>query len=80
MLPVIASIAAQKQRRYHKDKKLGEGTYAVVYYGKDTVTNNDVAIKKIKLGHFKDGIDMSAIRELKFLQELKHPNIVEVRM
>lgn len=25
-----------------------------------------------------DGLDMSAIREVKFLQELRHPNIIEV--
>lgn len=34
---------------------------------------------KIKVGSFaKDGLDMSAIREVKFLQELKHPNVIEV--
>jgi len=32
-----------------------------------------------KAGQFKDGLDMSAIREVKFLQELRHPNIIEVR-
>ena len=31
-----------------------------------------MAIKKIKVGQFKDGLDMSAIREVKFLRELKH--------
>jgi hypothetical protein len=25
-----------------------------------------------------DGLDMSAIREVKFLQELQHPNVIEV--
>ncbi len=38
-----------------------------------------VAIKKIKTGAFKDGIDISAIREVKFLRELSHPNVVAVR-
>ena len=37
-----------------------------------------VAFKKIKLGEFKDGLDMSAIREIKYLQELAHPNIMKV--
>lgn len=40
---------------------------------------NKVAIKKIKAGAFKDGIDISAIREIKFLRELKHPNVIAVR-
>jgi len=35
-----------------------------------------VAIKKIKAGAFKDGIDISAIREIKFLRELSHPNVI----
>lgn len=33
---------------------------------------------QIKVGQFKDGLDMSAIREVKFLRELKHPNVIEV--
>ena len=82
-----------------KDKKVGEGTYAVVYQGKcschampchtayegcfyvgrEASTGRKVAIKKIKVGQFKDGLDMSAIREVKYLRELKHQNIIEVR-
>jgi len=37
-----------------------------------------VAIKKIKTGEMKDGLDMTALREVKFLQELHHPNIIAV--
>ena len=66
------------ETRYTKEYKAGEGTYAVVYRGKDALTNRTIAIKKIKIGEFKDGVNFSAIREFKFLQELKHPNIVEV--
>ena len=47
--------------------------------GQEIATGRKVAIKKIKVGTFKDGLDMSAIREVKFLQELHHPNILEVR-
>jgi len=31
------------------------------------------------VGQFKDGLDMSAIREVKFLRELSHPNVIQVR-
>lgn len=61
-----------------EDKKLGEGTYAVVYLGH---TRNDpsslVAIKKIKVNsEYKDGLSMDAIREVKYLQELCHQNVI----
>ncbi len=35
--------------RYHKLEKIGEGTYGVVYKAKDRVTNEIVALKKIRL-------------------------------
>ncbi len=49
-----------------------------VIAGRELATGRKVAIKKIKVGQFKDGLDMSAIREVKFLRELKHPNVIEV--
>ncbi|GAB1217069.1 hypothetical protein ATERTT37_006292 [Aspergillus terreus] len=60
------------------DKKLGEGTYAVVYLGRLRADpSSHVAIKKIKVNaDFKDGLSMDAIREVKYLQELAHPNII----
>ncbi|KAM0752429.1 Pkinase-domain-containing protein [Meredithblackwellia eburnea MCA 4105] len=66
------------QKKYSKDKKVGEGTYAVVYLGREITTGRKIAIKKIKVGQFKDGLDMSAIREVKFLRELSHPNIISL--
>ena len=60
------------------EKKVGEGTYAVVYVGHQVDTSRRIAIKMIKVGEFKDGLDMSAIREIKFLQELRHPNVIEL--
>lgn len=47
--------------------------------GREVATGRKVAIKKIKVGQFKDGLDMSAIREVKYLRELKHRNVIEVR-
>jgi len=66
------------KRKYVKDKKLGEGTYAIVYLGRLAKDPNElVAIKKIKVNtEYKDGLSMDAIREVKFLQELSHPNII----
>ena len=40
--------------------------------------SDGLTTRQIKIGQFKDGLDMSAIREVKFLQELKHENVIEV--
>lgn len=75
-----------------KEKKLGEGTFAIVYLGKKKQQEGEpkdetyVAIKEIKLDLMKQsdtgdnmGIDISAIREIKYLQELKaHDNIIKL--
>lgn len=66
------------QLKSKTDKKLGEGTYAVVFLGhlRDD-PSSFVAIKKVKVNaEYKDGLTMDAIREVKYLQELSHPNII----
>ncbi|ODQ80645.1 hypothetical protein BABINDRAFT_12779 [Babjeviella inositovora NRRL Y-12698] len=75
---VAVKLVRKPKHTYIKEKKVGEGTYAVVYLGKQEGTKRDIAIKEIKTSAFKDGLDMSAIREMKFLQELKHVNIIEL--
>ncbi|VDK57242.1 unnamed protein product [Anisakis simplex] len=65
--------------RYEKIKHLGEGQFANVYKAKDTETGDFVAIKKIKLGsrhEVMDGVNRTALREIKLLQELHHDNII----
>ena len=68
--------------KIQKGKKIGEGTYAVVYSGSlllaEAVESIPVAIKKIKVGAFKDGMDLSAIREIKTLKETCHQNVVKL--
>lgn len=66
------------KNEYKKLKKVGEGTYAVVYLGKNVKTNSFVAIKETKIGSSKDGIDISALKEIKYLQELDHQNIIKL--
>lgn len=68
----------ETQQKYVKDKKLGEGTYAIVYLGHLKADPSSLlAIKKIKVNtEYRDGLSMDAIREVKYLQELSHPNII----
>ncbi len=75
-----------KLRRYEKVSFLGEGQFATVFKARDLsaedLENEVVAIKKIKLGsraEAKDGINRTALREIKLLQELNHPNLIGLR-
>ncbi|KAL6319267.1 hypothetical protein AAG906_013941 [Vitis piasezkii] len=64
--------------RYLKREVLGEGTYGVVSKAIDTKTGQIVAIKKIRLGKHKEGVNFTALREIKLLKELKDPHIIEL--
>ncbi|VAH18841.1 unnamed protein product [Triticum turgidum subsp. durum] len=64
--------------RYLKREVLGEGTYGVVFKAIDTKTGETVAIKRIRLGKYKEGVNFTALREIKLLKELKDPNIIEL--
>uniref|UniRef100_A0A8C1L0E4 Cyclin-dependent kinase 7 n=2 Tax=Cyprinus carpio TaxID=7962 RepID=A0A8C1L0E4_CYPCA len=78
----MALNVQSRAKRYEKLDFLGEGQFATVYKARDKTTNTIVAIKKIKVGHrteAKDGINRTALREIKLLQELSHPNIIGVR-
>lgn len=77
-IPILPKDGIARANKIAEDKKLGEGTYAIVYLGHlRTDPSSLVAIKKIKVNaEYKDGLSMDAIREVKYLQELSHPNII----
>lgn len=76
---------------YFKCKKLGEGTYAIIYMAKvleeahakiikvdPSTSSGFVAIKKIKKTIYGLGQEISAIREIKVLKSLDHEYIVKL--
>ncbi|KAL2920098.1 negative regulator of the PHO system [Polyrhizophydium stewartii] len=63
--------------RYVRLEKLGEGTYATVYKGKNRLTSDVVALKEIHLDA-EEGAPSTAIREISLMKELKHPNIMRL--
>lgn len=77
-LRLMVVVDGESVKRFKKERKVGEGGYAVVYEGRDRQTGRRVAIKKIKMTTHGAGLDISAIREVRVLTELRHPNIVEV--
>lgn len=65
--------------QYEKVEKIGEGTYGVVYKARDRVTNETIALKKIRLEQEDEGVPSTAIREISLLKEMQHGNIVRLQ-
>lgn len=74
-----ASADTATRESYVKLAKVGEGTFASVFLARHVPTGQAVAIKKIKMIGTSDGLDPTALREIKFLRDLLHPNIVRLR-
>lgn len=66
--------------QYEKVEKIGEGTYGVVYKARDRVTNETIALKKIRLEQEDEGVPSTAIREISLLKEMQHGNIVRYNL
>ncbi|KAG8731651.1 TFIIH complex serine/threonine-protein kinase subunit kin28 [Ceratobasidium sp. 428] len=77
-MDVVEKANSLVAKKWTKDMKIGEGTYAVVYKGRQASTDRKIAIKKIKVAQMKEGLDQSAIREVRYLRELHHPNVIEL--
>ncbi|RYO84365.1 hypothetical protein DL766_007652 [Monosporascus sp. MC13-8B] len=77
-LDLAEQLNEEEKRKYVRGKKLGEGTYANVYLGHVRSDPSQlIAIKKIKVQkEYEDGMAPDAVREIKHLQELSHPNII----
>ncbi|XP_065339359.1 cyclin-dependent kinase 12 isoform X1 [Cloeon dipterum] len=59
--------------------QIGEGTYGQVYKAKDNISGDMVALKKVRLENEKEGFPITAVREIKILRQLNHPNIVNLK-
>ncbi|EEH49816.1 CMGC/CDK protein kinase [Paracoccidioides brasiliensis Pb18] len=59
--------------------KLGEGTFGEVYKARSKKSGAIVALKKILMHNEKDGFPITALREIKLLKMLSHPNILRLQ-
>ena len=73
-----SALLLSNMDRYDILEHLGEGTYGVVYKGRDRQTGRFVAMKKIKLETEEEGIPSTTLREVSTLRLLRHPNVVEL--
>jgi len=56
-----------------------EGSYGWVSRAKETATGEVVALKKLKMDNANDGFPVTALREIKTLQESRHRHVVDLR-
>lgn len=64
--------------RYEKICRMGEGSYGVVYKCRNRETGQIVAIKKFVESEEDPLIKKIALREIRMLKQLKHPNLVNL--
>eukprot|EP00585_Thalassiosira_rotula_P013347 CAMPEP_0196132818 /NCGR_PEP_ID=MMETSP0910-20130528/2283_1 /TAXON_ID=49265 /ORGANISM="Thalassiosira rotula, Strain GSO102" /LENGTH=126 /DNA_ID=CAMNT_0041392459 /DNA_START=245 /DNA_END=625 /DNA_ORIENTATION=+ len=63
---------------YDVIKALGQGTWGVVKLAKQKTSGRLVALKTIKSERPEEGINFTAVREIKLLREFKHENVIEL--
>ena len=68
----------RREEEYSLMKRIGMGTFGVVYQARHNRSGDIVAVKKMKMFNVYDGIQKTTLREIKFLQELDHPNIIKL--
>lgn len=64
--------------QYELTTKLGEGTFGQVFKGVFKPTSSAVALKEIIVHEHQDGIPITALREIKIMKALRHPNILHL--
>ncbi|KAK0468404.1 Pkinase-domain-containing protein [Desarmillaria tabescens] len=63
---------------YNIVSQVGEGTFGKVYKAQNVQTGVHVALKRIRMESEKDGFPVTAMREIKLLQSLRHANVVRL--
>ncbi|OWF46340.1 cyclin-dependent kinase 9-like [Mizuhopecten yessoensis] len=64
--------------KYEKLAKIGQGTFGEVFKARDRKTKRLVAMKKVLMENEKEGFPITALREIKILQLLRHENVVDL--
>ncbi|KAI9063242.1 Pkinase-domain-containing protein [Trametes sanguinea] len=67
-----------RERLYVVLGQVGSGTFGKVFKASNTANGRLVALKLIKMEAEKDGFPVTAMREVKLLQSLRHENVVQL--
>ena len=66
-------------RRPGNESVVGAGTYGKVFKAIHVFTKEKVALKKIRMEGERDGFPITAVREIRLLQHLRHENVVALQ-
>lgn len=66
-------------RKPGNESVVGSGTYGKVFKALNVYTKGQVALKRIRMEGERDGFPVTAVREIKLLQSLRHANIVNLQ-
>eukprot|EP01090_Pellita_catalonica_P019383 TRINITY_DN6577_c0_g1_i2.p1 TRINITY_DN6577_c0_g1~~TRINITY_DN6577_c0_g1_i2.p1 ORF type:complete len:541 (-),score=52.84 TRINITY_DN6577_c0_g1_i2:212-1834(-) len=64
---------------FKKMEQVGEGTYGQVYKAKNKETGDVVALKKFRMADAREGVPITAIREIKILKNIQHQNVIKLK-
>lgn len=73
---IRAPVVMRDVDAFEKKFQVGEGTYGSVFVARDRSSNEIVALKRINTEQEENGFPITALREVKLLKGLKHPNMV----
>lgn len=77
-LELIGNGACRSVSDFDKIRQLGEGTYGIVYEGREKKNGQTVALKQVRLDLKKEGVSISVMREIQSLMDIEHENIVRL--
>ena len=81
--PTLSPEFAQSESIYFRkpgnESVVGAGTYGKVFKAIHVYTKDRVALKKIRMEGERDGFPITAVREIRLLQHLRHKHVVALQ-
>ncbi|PCH41018.1 Pkinase-domain-containing protein [Wolfiporia cocos MD-104 SS10] len=74
----VPQVPLFRYGQYDCLNQVGEGTFGQVWKARNSKDGRFVALKKIRMEAERDGFPVTAMREIKLLQSLRHDNVVQL--
>jgi CTD kinase subunit alpha len=79
LAPEMAASESIYYRKPGNESVVGAGTYGKVFKAIHIYTKDKVALKKIRMEGERDGFPITAVREIRLLQHLRHKHVVALQ-